>query len=69
MLTYLAIGPFKDGRYAVAYVTPGCTVLTPVGDYPTEKTAQDGAAQRNIESAKCSLNEAIRPTSPATGFD
>lgn len=52
MLPHLPIGPMPDGSYAVAYPTPGCSVLTVVSTGMTKERAQEEAARLNEEQEK-----------------
>lgn len=47
MLTHFVVGPTASSRYLVAYLTPGCSVLTLVADCPTAATADEESVRLN----------------------
>lgn len=48
-LNHEVLGPRKDGRFFVAYQTPGCSVMTIVCDCRTEGQAAQEAERLNRE--------------------
>jgi hypothetical protein len=48
MLIHVAVGPLENGRYLVAYLTPGCSVLTVAGDCRTQAGATAEADRLNL---------------------
>jgi hypothetical protein len=52
MLNYQTVGPRADGRYLVAYCTPGCLVWTSACDCSTEQQAAQEAARLNREQIR-----------------
>ena len=47
MLTHLAVGPMPDETWIVAYMTPGCTVMTVACPCNTKESAVEEARRRN----------------------
>lgn len=65
MLNHFTIGP-RQGRYFVAYLTPGCDVPTIVTDCPSEQTAIDEAER--LDRQQIEREEHLRADAIARGL-
>lgn len=59
MLIHIPIGPFDNGRYAVAYLTPGCSVFTPVCNGLTQSAAHAESSRLNAIQINNEINRIV----------